>query len=215
LGSFQAHSGMVYRIVNVDSFIWTSSNDNVTKIWFPSTKDSSKLWCVATIPLPSAGLHVMVASTDLESVWVTTGAPGTLYKLSITGKWLETYSTLHDDFVVGLCISPSPDRLWSCSLNGQVCYYETKRGQKTISRLQLIRQNSKLDVAPMQPVPVAPVLEVEGEENKHVIHEDVVIPNLPAQEEPEQPKPQTAWVVYRPPALERARTLGSVAKHLG
>ena len=63
------------------------------------------------------------------------GNPTLILQLSKEGKFVNRFLTPHKAPIESLCFSPSPDRIWSCSLDGFIVFYEIKRGVKTTNRL--------------------------------------------------------------------------------
>src|SRR3990167_4065871 len=153
---------MVFRFAVVGSYLWSNSNDNVIKIWrrgASSTPKNYEVVCVGVVPLPKEGLHFMTSSYYGTSMFTTGGDNHSILEYTPTGNLIHIFPSFHQSFLTGLICTVSPDRLWSCDESGVVCWFEIKRGKKTIERLQ-----SEGNFAPAPNLQLSQEIKLEVEE---------------------------------------------------
>jgi len=166
LKEIQASSSMVFHMCAVGPFIWSSSNEDIIKVWVrPSISD---VHCVAAVPVTNTELHKMASSANGEKIYVTSSCEDNycIFEYSPTGKLLTRFENVHKSNIIAVCWSPSPDRLWTADNKGVVANHELKMGRKTLARLKeqqstdnisLISSTSNLVLSPRPTVLSSPI----------------------------------------------------------
>merc|ERR1712137_278061 len=138
--TIKAASSMIFNLKAVGPYVWSSSNEDVIKVWIkPSNND---IHCIALVPVDGMELHLITPSSHGETMYCQSGVlkeGGTTYdvfEFSPTGRLLTVLETSHTKFITAMAWSRSPDRLWTADEGGVVCCHELKLGKKTMARLR-------------------------------------------------------------------------------
>jgi len=140
--TIQAASSMIFKLTAIGAYVWSSSNENIIKVWIKPGK--KEIHCMTLVPVETSDLHLITSAANGETVYcqsekVNEGTSFDILEFSPTGKLLNVLESSHKTFITAIAWSQSPDRLWTADESGLVCCHELKLGKKTMER---IRTNS-------------------------------------------------------------------------